>query len=338
MEKSMFKRIFIEKEVTNNPRTLEILRKLGKSEFEIIEKVEDVFGAVKKPYLQKRDNLNLFIGRKRGNLVKEAPDAYGLSGEPHFYFIHAYNCIYECQYCYLQGYFNSPDLVFFINHEEIGMEIEKRICETDNGIWFHAGEFSDSLALSHISGELPFYFDLFKKYPQANLELRTKSVNISEVLKLSPLPNIVISLSLSPQRAIAEFDLKTPSLKHRLSALSKLYQAGHPVGIHFDPIIYKEDFEFEYEDLIDRLNEAIPLNQIKYISLGVVRFTKNVFHQIKKNYPDSSLLAENFTTSFDNKVRYLRPQRLWILNTLKEKLLNKGVDEGKIYLCMEKDQ
>jgi hypothetical protein len=59
---------------------------------------------------------------------------------------------------------------------------------------------------------------------------------------------------------------------------------------------------------------------------------------MKKNYPDSSLLAENFTVSFDNKVRYIRPKRLWILQTVKKILMENGIVEDKIYLCMEKDQ
>ena len=333
----MFERIFVEKEVQSELRTQEILRKLGRTDFEIIGKIEDIFGKVKKPYLQKRESLNLFIGNKRGALVKMAPDAYGVLGEPHFYFIHAYNCIYECQYCYLQGYFSSPDLVFFINHEEICQDIEKNILEFENGIWFHAGEFSDSLALSHLTGELPFLFNLFDRYPKAKLELRTKSVNINELIKLNPLENIITSFSLSPGDAIKEFDLKTPSLKHRLNAISKLHQAGHPIGIHFDPIIYEENFEKKYRNLIEELKMTIPLEKIKYISLGVVRFTKNVYHQMKKNYPNSSLLAENFTISFDNKVRYIRPKRLWILQTIKKILQDNGICEDKIYLCMENE-
>src|SRR5574343_628973 len=226
----MFERIFIEKEVLDLGLAQEILKKLGRLDFEIIEKIDDIIGKVKKPYLQKRESINLFIGKKRGSLVKKAPDAYGVLGEPRFYFIHDLNCIYECQYCYLQGYFNSPDLVFFINHEEICQEIEKKILEFDKGIWFHAGEFSDSLALSHLSGELPFLFDLFKRYPKAYLELRTKSVNIKELLKLDPIENIITSFSLSPDEAIKEFDLKTPPLKHRLNASEKLHEAGHPIG------------------------------------------------------------------------------------------------------------
>jgi spore photoproduct lyase len=102
-----------------------------------------------------------------------------------------------------------------------------------------------------------------------------------------------------------------------------------------DPVIYNENFQEEYKQLIKQLAEVISPNGIRYLSLGVVRFTKNVFHQMKKNYPDSSLLAENFVTSFDNKVRYIRPLRIFILNSLKKILIKNGFDEGKIYLCME---
>lgn len=332
----MFSRILIEEEVFDYPVTQEILRRFSQVPTKTIAKVDDIFGRVKKPYLQKRDQLQLFLGKKRGTKIKLAPDAYGLAGEPHYYFIHAYNCIYECEYCYLQGHFQSPDIVLFLNHDEIGAEIEKTISENDDGpIWFHAGEFSDSLALSHLTGELPFYFDLFKKYPQAKLELRTKSANIKELEKLSPLPNVITSFSLSPAHRIRSTDLKTPSLKGRLAAMKRLAELGHPLGIHFDPVIHEDDFENCYRELITEMCAAIPIHSIQYISIGVVRFTSNVFHQVKKNYPESELLAAEFTSSFDGKIRYPRPFRLWILGKIKDLCLQQGIPSEKIYLCME---
>src|SRR6185369_6437063 len=97
----------------------------------------------------------------------------------------------------------------YLNHEEIGEEI-KRVAreyhELHPGVkvWFHAGEYSDSLALSHLSGELDHYFKLFKDMPDCELELRTKSVNIKELVKLSPLENVVTSFSLSPAHRVKE--------------------------------------------------------------------------------------------------------------------------------------
>lgn len=338
----IFEKIFIEEHLENHPKVLELKDKFPSSEFKLIKKVEDVFGRVKKPYLQKRTNLNLFVGEKKGQLVKPAPPAYGLSGEPHYYFVHAYNCIYECNYCYLQGYFQSPDIVVFLNHDEIGDEITRMALEHEEKypgekIWFHAGEYSDSLALTHLTGELPHYFNLFRNLPNAYLELRTKSVNIKELIKEEPANNIVISFSLAPEHRVKQNDLKTPALKARLSAIRELHEKGFKIGLHFDPIIYDDAINESYTELIKTLSLAIALEKIAYISIGVVRFTKNVYHQVIKNYPNSDFLADDFVKSFDNKIRYNRPTRLWLLGKVKSLLIEAGVPEEKIYECMEEE-
>lgn len=330
----MFEYIFIEDAVKDHFRAKEILEKVRYQDLKPIDKIENYWGRVKKPYLQKRDTLNLYIGNKKGNLVKEAPAAYGHGREKHFYFIHAYNCIYECQYCYLQGHFKTPDLVFFINHEEIIEEMEKIVKEHPDA-WFHSGEFSDSLALSHITGELPLYFEFFKKYPNAKFEIRTKSINIKELEKLQALPNIFVSFTLSSIEGGKTFDVKCPNVKLRLKAIKNLVELGYMIGLHFDPIIYHENFKEEYQEVVDELKEILPDKQLGYISIGVVRFTKDVYYEVQRNYPDSKIVKQDYIKSFDNKLRYNHPMRAWIMNTVKEQLLLANYSPDKIYLCME---
>ncbi len=333
----MFNKIFIELQIANDLRVMKILDKFPLSEKVFIEDYQNIFGKVRKPYLAKRTNLDLFLANKKGQLVKEAPPAYGLEQDPHYYFVHSYNCIYECTYCYLQGYFDSPDIVLFLNHHEIIAEVEKIIIKSEHRQrpWFHAGEFSDSLALLHISGEYELLYKLFQKYTQANLELRTKSVNIKEILKYPPLENIYISFSISPANRVQDIDLKTPSLKIRLRAIVELAQKGYSIGLHFDPIIYDENVFTNYQELVNELTAVISPKQISYISLGVVRFTKDVYHQVEKNYPNSPLLSQEFVKSFDNKIRYPRPMRLYILKRIREILFASGFQPEQIYLCME---
>ena len=336
MGMTTFKTIFIEEHLKEHSRIQPFLKSFPQSQVKYLKDINEVFSKVRKPYLQKRTDLNLFLASKKGQLLREAPPAYGLSGEPHYYYIHAYNCIYECQYCYLQGYFNSSDLVLFINHEEILEAIQKKIESHASGrIWFHAGEFSDSLALSHLTRELPLYWKLFEQYPQAQLELRTKSVNIKEVEKLPPRSNIITSFSLSPDQQVKNFDLKTPSLKLRLKAIAKLASLGHPIGIHLDPVIYEENFESLYKELLEKLGDILNNQQLAYMSIGVVRFSKDSYRQMQQNYPDSKILAGELNKSFDGKVRYNRPMRLWILKKIKSLALEQGFHEEKIYLCME---
>lgn len=331
----MWNEVYVENGIKDHPRVESILAKVKKTPLHI-ESYDEIWGRSKKPYLQKRDTLNLFLAKKNGQLLKLAPDAYGSAGEPHYYFIHAYNCIYECQYCYLQGYFNSPDIVLFINHEEIIAEMAKVLDEhPGKKVWFHAGEFSDSLALTHLTGELELYHEFCKKYPNAIIELRTKSVNIRELEKLIPLPNFIVSFSLSPKDIAKRVDLKTPSTDSRLKAMKELSGKGFLIGAHFDPIIFEDLFKEKYAELLKSMKELGLTQNLLYLSLGVVRFTKDVYREAEKNYPDSVIHTGPMIKSFDGKVRYHRPMRMWIMNTVKDLSIQAGIKSERIYLCME---
>lgn len=331
----MWNEVYVENAIASHPRVKSILTKVAKAPL-MLENFDDIWGRSKKPYLHKRDSLNLFLAHKKGQLLKLAPDAYGKIGEPHYYFIHAYNCIYECEYCYLQGYFNTPDIVLFINHEEIIQEMEKTLANhPQTQVWFHAGEFSDSLALTHLTGELELYHDFCQRHPQAIIELRTKSVNTRSLEKLPPLKNLIISFSLSPDKSAKSLDQKTPSTSARLKAMSKLHELGHAIAAHFDPITYTDEFKEEYRTLLNQMSE-LKLNQhLRYLSLGVVRFTKDVYREVERNYPESILHAMPLIKSFDGKVRYQRPLRMWMMNSIKELAIEQGVKAQCIYLCME---
>jgi spore photoproduct lyase len=337
MATSMWNEVYVEQDIATHPRVLSILNKVKKVPL-IIPRYDEIWGRSKKPYLQKRDTLNLFLARKEGQLLKLAPDAYGSAGDPHYYFIHAYNCIYECQYCYLQGYFNTPDIVLFINHEEIIQEMQKAVdTSPDKTIWFHAGEFSDSLALTHLTGELDLYHEFCRKNPNAIIELRTKSVNTKELEKLTPLPNFIVSFSLSPKDMARRVDLKTPSGEARLRAMALLKDKGWKLGAHFDPIIYEDRFKSQYEELLKSMNDLQITKNLEYLSLGVVRYTKDVYREVEKNYPDSVLHTGPMVKSFDGKVRYHRPMRMWMMNTVKELAISHQVAPEAIYLCMEEN-
>jgi len=331
----MWNKVYVEETLLDTPRVKSILSKVKKDAIPL-KSFDEIWGQSKKPYLHKRDSLNLFLAHKKGQLLKLAPDAYGQAGEPHYYFIHAYNCIYECQYCYLQGYFNTPDIVLFVNHEEIIEEMQKTLDNHPNtNVWFHAGEFSDSLALTHLTGELELYHEFCLKNPRAIIELRTKSVNVKELIQLKPLKNFIVSFSLSPQKMGKTIDLKTPSTQSRLKTMDDLNKKGFTLAAHFDPIIYQDQFKSQYDELLLSMQDLGLTSVLSYLSLGVVRFTKDVYREVERNYPDSPLHSTPMIKSFDNKVRYNHPMRMWMMNTVKELALKYGVVDSAIYFCME---
>ncbi len=333
----IFPRIFIEKNLENHPAVLKILQKLPGREIRYIDSYTDVFGKVYKPFSHRKKNIDLFLAQKKGSLVREAPPAYGISGAPHYYFIHTYNCVFECQYCYLQGYFHSPDMVVFVNHEEILEEMQNTLAQHSGDVWFHAGEFSDSLALSHILDDWPVFWDFFRGNPRARLELRTKSANIRALKQLEPLPNVTVSFSLSAERTAAQFEKKSSPVRARLRAMGILSRLGFRIGIHLDPIIYTPSVLQDYEWLAERMREEAGINSIDYISIGAIRFNSDLAHKIEKNYPGTRLLLTDYVRSVDGKLRYARPKRMFLLQSVEEILLRSGFPSHRIYICMESD-
>lgn len=329
--------LYLETAAEDHAATQLILQKIEPQKIERVSDYQDVFSRRKVPYLAKRERRNLIVAVKRGALVREAPPAYGYgSSDLHYYYIHAYNCVYECEYCYLQGYFSSPDLVLFVNHNEILQQMQQRVhASAGKRVWFHAGEFSDSLALSHISGELPLYWNFFRDNPSARLELRTKSNNLSALRPLPPLTNITVSFSLSVASQADLYDREAPSLDARLGAMRRLRELGYRLAIHFDPIIWQDDFASEFDSLSGRIAAEIGFPAIDYISLGAVRFAKDVFREAKANYPQSGMFARNFIQGSDQKMRYIRPLRLSLLESARDSLKKHGCPEEIIYFCME---
>jgi spore photoproduct lyase len=244
----------------------------------------------------------------------------------------------------LQSYFDSPDLVFFANHQEIIAEIKNLAINAteQNPFWFHAGEFSDSLALSHVTGELGDYFACFAGLPHCYLELRTKSNNIGELLKQKSLPNVMTTFSLSPVSAAKEYDLKTPGTMARLKALQKLSQHSFPLGLHFDPIILApeglEQTLVEYTELLTSMKDAFDLTTIHYLSLGVIRFPEKFYRQVQQNYPHSTMhqrYPTDWVTTEEGQIKYRRTIRQKLLEQVKSLAIEAGIPADRIYYCME---
>ena len=169
------------------------------------------------------------------------------------------------------------------------LDESKEIINAGKKIWFHAGEFSDSLALSHLTQEVEVYYDFFKSNSSAMWELRTKSVNISVIKKLTPLPNMVTSFSISPTEINKSHDLKTPPTILRIKAMQELQNLGHKIAIHLDPIILKDNFQKKYQKLLNLLKQEIDLSKVAYVSLESFVSQMMSMHKSKKNYPKAHI-------------------------------------------------
>lgn len=331
----IFDKVFVERHIRESTEVTSILNRVQSNQIIEIHDHRTIFDQYPNSYLSKRKRKHLILADYKGEVVKEAPPAYGFTDLPHYYFIHTKNCIYECQYCFLQGYFASPDIVVYANYNRLCNELKSSFERNPNGAWYHAGEFSDSLALSSVTGELPVLFSLFKDNPKQMLELRTKSQNIKALEGLPQLSNVVLSFSLSPVDSARRFDLRAASTNARLLSMQSLQESGHSIAVHLDPIILTDNYRSQYSTLVNQMSNHLDLGQIKYLSLGTVRFTKPVMKEVRANYPKSEIHNRAFIRGFDGKYRYHRPVRMEMLKYVRTLLVQAGCKPEVIYDCME---
>ena len=72
-----------------------------------------------------------------------------------------------------------------------------------------------------------------------------------------------------------------------------LVDAGWPIGLRFDPIVYHDNYQASFSHLLETIFATIDANQLHSVSLGAFRLPKNNFRQINKLYPDEPLFAQN---------------------------------------------
>ncbi len=330
------KKIFIEKDVVKSPVTQRILRKLPDVPVEYIDDYRNVKikgSTIKDIYRESKECLA--IARKKGKLVKQFRCRDGIIGSTEYYIVHGNNCYFDCEYCFLQGYFDNAIPTMFVNHEEMLSEIRDVIVAAGGKrIVFHAGELCDAFMFDNLTGLSHKLIHLFAEYPNARLELRTKATNLEQLSSVSGIDNVVISWTFSPQVIIDNYEHKTPSLEERISAAEEVQKAGYNVGICLDPIIKCEDWHNNYNVMLNMLLDRLDIKKIKFVSLGGLRFLPSLANVIRERNPQTNLLLGEFVPCIDGKYRYFRPIRVEIYREL-GKIIRRRGNGIKTLLCME---
>jgi spore photoproduct lyase len=297
--------IYVEEEVLNHPRTLQIQSRLPDAEVVPCNRYGELFNRRDQSFRLQKRRPSLILAKRHRNFVHETPQGYGFAGARNLYFTHMLNCIYDCRYCFLQGMYRSAHYVVFVNYEDFQWEIEERIrAANGSNLWFFAGYDCDSLALEPVTRFAASFVPFFARFPQAWLELRTKSTQIKSLLDLEALPNVVVAFSFTPDEVQRSYEYLTPSVDRRLRAMEKLQERGWKLGLRFDPLVYNEDYREQYRRLYAQVFEHLRADHLHSVSLGPFRLTPGHFATLEHLYPDETLLAGPLTDVENGHIGY----------------------------------
>lgn len=286
--------IYIEHAARDYPRAQEVLSRYPKARQIAIEKYSEVFNSHGQNFRKQKHNPSLILAVKNNKRVLSTPAQYETGGGANYYFSHMLNCLYDCRYCFLQGMYRSAHYLLFVNYQDfvddIATLVEQHKTEQDPP-WFFSGYDCDSLAYEPVTGFADYFLDQFKAFPNAVLELRTKSTQIRSLLQREALPNVVVAYSLSPQSIASSLELGAPSVEKRILALKKLQQQGWRIGIRFDPVVWHQDYLQHYQHLIDQVFAALDSTKIDSVTLGGFRLPKGFYKIMRKLHPDHWLFS-----------------------------------------------
>ncbi len=327
------KRIFVEKSARSSHLANRFKRFFPEAKFTEIKSLKEHLKKNRTfkiaDYNNRRDTV--FITSENYDFFKKCPCTKQAIRCGYHIFNLSFGCIFECTFCYLQEYINSPGLIFPANIDQFFKVFNSY---KKPGMRIGTGEFSDSLMLDRVTEYSLPIVDFFKKHKDVRFEFKTKSTNIGNLLKIDHAGNIVIAWSLNPQTIIDENELLTPPLAERIKSAKRAAEAGYKLAFHFDPVIYFNGWQKQYKKVIEMLFDAIKPKDIAWISIGTLRFNPQVKRIIEIRFPENKILDEELLRGFDDKLRYPYSIRCEIYKTMLEALFKRS-RKLLIYLCME---
>lgn len=281
-----------------------------------------------------RRRRTIFLLKERFDFFKKCPCTSGVVSCGYYIFNLGFGCPFECSYCYLQHYQDHPGIVLCDNVTEYLSRFDDFLAQTGRtSIRIGTGEFTDSLALDDITAHSRELVAFFSRR-RVRFELKTKSAAIDNLLDVPASPLVTVSWSLNPQPLIETDEPLTASLDERLDAARRCAGHGYSLGFHFDPLIACEDWEREYKELVDRLFETVGGYPISWISLGTLRFNKDLKTIAEQRFPQSRIFLGELLPGMDGKMRYPRALRRTMYRKLIDWIRHYN-RETWIYLCME---
>jgi len=293
----MISALYIESQLLGHPRVNALRQRFSRVPVIECDRYGEVFNSRAQNFRLQKDAPALILASRHAGHVQPAPEGYGAGEGRAYYFSHMLNCLYDCRYCFLQGMHSSAHYVLFVNYEDFGTGIDEVLASRNDTdpVWFNSGYDGDSLALEPVTGFADWFIPFFAERPQAILELRTKSTQVRSLLARNAVDNVVCAFSFTPEIISRYVEHKVPAFERRLNAMVELQRAGWPVGVRFEPLVWCDDWQSHYGEMIRQVLDAVDIDALDSVSIGSFRMPAEFFKKSRELYPEEALFAGPLT-------------------------------------------
>jgi len=326
-----FSYIYIEKEALLYPLTAEILTRFPKSKIIEIDRYQEIFNRSKQNWRESKEVQKLILAVKKDKFLHTKSDVIqGGANDRFFYTTPILNCTFDCDYCFLQGMYNSPHAVIFVNVEDFFLAAT---AELKNGPMILSPSYeTDLLGFEGIAPITREWLGFAKEHPNLSLEIRTKSSAYRSIDDIKPIPNVILAWTISPDDIAKKYEKGTSSTKARIEALNAALHDGWQVRLCIDPILAVHNWEEVYAEFFKELSSQIPLTKLYDIWVGTFRMNESFLKKIQNSRSDSDILHYPFTKDKrePNVAMYPHEVRSKAIKLAHDIFLDSGVLKDKI--------
>lgn len=285
-----FSHIYVERRALSYPVTQHILKAFPDSIRIVNKHYKDVFNRPRQDFYRQKDSPKIILAIKEPPFLYKGSQVCENFGNKNFYYTSVLlNCLYNCDYCYLQGLYSSANVVVFVNINDFFDAVEKQL--ESQFLYLCTSYDTDLLALEGLVPYTSKWIEFARYKENLCIEIRTKSANYNAIASLKPSEQVVLAWSLSPYEIVERYEKATPSLKARLTAAKAAMEDGWQVRLCFEPILKVKRWQKIYADFIEYVFSVLPHEKVFDANIGTLRMNKEYFKKIQKSRTDTDLFC-----------------------------------------------
>jgi len=293
LNNGVFNTIYVEEKALEYPIARQLLERYADCPVITIGHYKDVFNRPRQHFALQKQKQSLILAVKERQFLYKGPEVCQNFGHPNFYYTSfLLNCIFDCEYCYLQGMYPSANIVAFVNVEDFQKAMGEILLEKQ--AFLAVSYDTDLIAFHNIVPYMDYFYGFFRENQDLLVEIRTKSANQSFYRDHEPLENIIIAFTLTPDEVIERYERHTPALQARIKAVNTAIAQGFKVRICFDPVFIDPEIDHVYEPFYRHVFAQIDPGSILDIGYGFFRMSGDFFKRIEKIRNRSLLYAEDY--------------------------------------------
>jgi len=320
-----FSHIYVEREAYGYPLSDLVLSKFSNSSIIDIEHYKDVFNRSGQDFQAQKTSMKLILAKKLEPFIYPVTDMVQGHHLPEFFYTTPMlNCLYNCEYCFLQGMYPSGNMVIFVNQDDLQKAINDRLHQNKSleGIMTVSVSYNtDLLAMENLFPLTKSWIEFASKKRNLIIEIRTKSSDFGSIKNIPPNENVILSWTISPQKISRLYEHIAPPLGQRISALKSAIERGWKVRLCIDPVMYVDKWAKIYSEFFSSIFHTINGQKLYDITLGTFRMNKDYFNRIRSRNPKSDIFYSKYAIE-ENTVALPKDIRNSMMTKLKNELSN----------------